>query len=402
LFFKPGLIILFYDDRKEVLLLQTRRQFIRNLIIGSSALLIDPAIKTCVNPKNAQAQSFFSSNAKGLSHVEAMYYEKLDGKETKCKICPRECKVGNLEFGYCGIRKNEDGKYYFLTADRICSFNVDPIEKKPLFHFHPGTLAYSIATAGCNMHCKFCQNYTISQVRPDQIDNMLLTPEDCVKQAKNSGSTSIAYTYTEPTAYYDVMYRTAKAAKSSGIKNVMISAGYINPDPLKDVAKYLDAIKIDLKAFTNDFYKKWCAAELDPVLKALKVIKSTGVWLEIVNLVIPTLNDSKEEIKGMSGWILNNLGDSVPLHFSRFYPTYLLKNLPPTPQNTLEMCRDTAMTSGLKYVYIGNIPGLDAENTYCPKCKKLILKRTGFSIQSKDIVNGKCRFCSQVIPGIWV
>ncbi|MBU1625838.1 AmmeMemoRadiSam system radical SAM enzyme [bacterium] len=372
----------------------------KNIIMGTCALTMEPVFKLIPSEKN-KAYGNFLDTADGLSHIEAMYYEKLPEKEVRCKICPRKCKVGDLELGYCGLRKNEGGEYFFLTDNRICSFNVDPIEKKPLFHFLPGSAAYSIATAGCNMHCKFCQNYEISQVRPDQIKNMSLTPENCIIQTKNYGAKSIAYTYNEPVAYYDYMYRIAKAAKNAKTKNVMISAGFINPDPLKDVAQYLDAIKIDLKAFTESFYKKWCSAELAPILDALKVIKQTGVWLEIVNLAIPTLNDSKAEIEGMSKWILDNLGDSVPLHFSRFQPQYLLKNLPPTSISTLDMCRDTAMKAGLKFVYIGNVPGHEGENTYCPKCKKVVVKRTGYWVDVVNLKDGKCGACSESIPGIW-
>jgi len=378
----------------------SRRDFIKKLLVGTCALSVDPLLKLFPSDEDS-AFGYFLMPAEGLSRVKAMYYEKLEDKEVKCKICPRECKVGDLELGYCGLRKNEGGDYYFLTDDRICTYHVDPIEKKPLFHFFPGTEAYSIATAGCNMHCKFCQNYSISQVRPDQIQNMYLTPQGCVQQAKSYGAKSIAYTYTEPVAFYDYMYRISKTAKDSNVKNVMISAGFINPEPLKDVSKYLDAIKIDLKAFTEHFYKKWCAAELAPVLEALKVVKSSGVWLEIVCLIIPTLNDSKTEIEQMSKWILDNLGDSVPLHFSRFYPTYLLKNLPPTPRSTLEMCRNEAMKWGLKYVYIGNVPGHEGENTYCPKCNKMLIRRIGYRVEVLNLKDGKCASCSEVIPGVW-
>jgi len=379
---------------------QSRRDFLRNILVGSCALSMDPLLRF-IPSEGGHADAFHLKRVKGLSHVEAMYYEKLADKEVICKICPRECRVGDIELGYCGLRKNEGGVYYFLTDNRICSYHVDPIEKKPLFHFLPGTSAYSIATAGCNMHCKFCQNYQISQVRPDQIQNIKMTPSDCVQQVRLYNARSIAYTYTEPVAFYDYMYRISKVAKGSGVRNVMISAGYINPDPLKDICKYIDAIKIDLKAFTESFYKKWCQAELEPVLDAMKVIISEGVWLEIVCLVIPSLNDSNAEIRKMSAWIIDNLGDSVPLHFSRFHPTYLLKNLPPTPLSTLNRCRDTALEAGLKYVYVGNVPGHDGENTYCPKCKKILIKRTGYLTKVINLKDGKCAACSETIPGVW-
>ncbi len=339
--------------------------------------------------------------AKGLSSVEARHYKKLENKEIECGICPRKCKVSPLERGYCGTRENRDGVYHTLVYSRPCALNIDPIEKKPLFHFLPGTTAFSLATAGCNVNCKFCQNWDISQVRPEQVDNYLLKPSEIADLAYQYSTPTIAYTYSEPVIFYEYMYDCAVEGHKRGIRSVMISGGYIQSDPLKELLKVLDAVKIDLKAFTESFYRDYVHGELKPVLDAIKIIRKEGKWLELVYLVIPTLNDKIEDIKRMSAWILTELGPDVPIQFTRFHPMYLLKNLPPTPVSTLEKIHSTAKSMGLHYVYIGNVPGNKAENTYCPNCGKILIQRTGYSIGKINIIDSKCKFCGQEIPGIW-
>ncbi len=340
--------------------------------------------------------------ARDLSKVEARYYEKLAEKEIECRICPRKCRVSPLERGYCGARENIDGVYYTLVHSRPCSLNVDPIEKKPLFHFLPGTDAFSMATAGCNVNCKFCQNWDISQVRPEQIDNYELSPSDIADLAQRFASPTIAYTYSEPVIFYEYMYDCTVEARKRGIRSAAITGGYILPEPLKELLTVLDAVKIDLKAFSEGFYKDYVHGKLQPVLDAIKIIYDRNMWIELVYLVIPTLNDNPEEIKRMCEWIKSELSPAVPIHFTRFHPTYLLKNLPPTPVSALERIHETAKAEGLEYVYIGNVPGHDAEHTYCPNCSEVLIRRYGYRIGGVNIRDSKCTFCGNKIPGVWI
>lgn len=300
----------------------------------------------------------------------------------------------------CRARMNKDGTLYSLVYGKPCAVHIDPIEKKPFFHFLPATTAFSIATAGCVLSCKFCQNWQISQARPEDTKTYDLPPEKVVSNALSYKCKSITYTYTEPTVFYEYMYDTAVIAKERGVKNTMHSCGYINEKPLRTLSKYMDAADIDLKGFTEDFYSRICSGSLKPVLKALVVLKEEKVWLEITNLVIPTLNDDMKKIGEMSRWIVKNLGPDVPIHFSRFFPYYKLTNLPPTPVETLEGARKTAMDAGLKFVYIGNIRH-EGENTYCSKCKKVLVERYGYFVKQNHLTNGKCKFCNAAIAGVW-
>jgi len=300
----------------------------------------------------------------------------------------------------CRARMNKGGVLYSLVYGKPCAVHVDPIEKKPFSHFLPGTTAFSIATAGCVLSCKFCQNWQISQARPEDTDTYDLPPDEVVRKAMFYECRSISYTYTEPTVFYEYMYDTAVIAKKYGIKNTMHSCGYINEKPLRKLSKYMNAANIDLKGFTEDFYNRICNGSLKPVLNSLVVLKQEGVWLEITNLVLPTLNDDMKTIREMCKWIKKNLGVDTPIHFSRFYPQYKLDNLPPTPLETITEARKTAMDVGLKYVYIGNIRH-EGENTYCPKCKKMLIEREGYFVKQNNIANGKCKFCSASIAGVW-
>lgn len=333
---------------------------------------------------------------------EAMFYEKFGEKnQVHCLLCPRNCVISPGQYGFCRARKNIDGKLYSLSYANPCAVHIDPIEKKPFSHYLPQTFSFSIASAGCNMRCLFCQNWNISQVKPEETYNYSLPPQLVVKMAKETECASIAYTYSEPTNFYEYMLDTAKIAKKEGIKNVYHSNGYINEEPLRELCKYLDAANIDLKGFSNEYYEKFCEANLEPVLETLKILKEEGVWLEITNLILPGQNDDPKMIKEMCLWIKKNLGTDVPLHFSRFYPMYKLQNLPPTPTKTLEEARDIALKCGLNYVYIGNVGGHPGEDTYCPKCKKKIIDRNGYKIIENNIVNGKCKYCGEKIAGIW-
>jgi len=321
-------------------------------------------------------------------------------KRVQCELCPTECVLEDYQVGGCRTRINRGGALYSLVYGKPCAVAVDPIEKKPFFHFLPGSRAFSIATAGCVLSCKFCQNWQISQASPEETDNRNLPPEDVVRQAVFYNCRSITYTYTEPAVFFEYMLDTAKIAAQLRLKNTMHSCGYIKETPLREISKYLDAADIDLKAFTEDFYSRICGGRLRPVLDALVVLRERGVWLEITNLVIPTLNDDIRRIKEMCGWIVKNLGPDVPLHFSRFFPNYRLKDLPPTPLETIRDARKTALDAGLRYVYTGNVPD-GAENTNCPKCGKTLVAREGFSIRQNDISGGRCRHCGTAIAGIW-
>ncbi len=333
--------------------------------------------------------------------VEARFYEKLPDKKIQCKLCPRECKVGDRERGYCGVRENRGGVYYSLVHSRVCAAHVDPVEKKPLFHYLPGTLAFSLATAGCNVNCKFCQNWDISQARPEQIPAQYMPPKSVAQLAAQWHCPTIAYTYSEPVIFAEFLMDAADAGHAAGIRSVVVSNGYIGDEALRAAYGKMDAVKIDLKAFSDSYYQKVVAGELKPVLDTLVTLRKMDKWTEIVYLVVPTLNDSDAEFKGLVRWVKGNLGADVPVHFTQFHPDYLMKNLPITPVGTLERARQIAMAEGLHFVYIGNVPGHPAENTYCPQCKELLVERTGFAIRKMLIQGGACPKCKRAIPGVW-
>jgi pyruvate formate lyase activating enzyme len=345
------------------------------------------------------AQNFPEKDKKFIQ--EARYYEKLPHKKIRCLLCPRECVIDDRERGYCGVRENREGIYYTLVYARPCTYHADPIEKKPLFHFHPGTVAFSIATAGCNVNCKMCQNWEISQVRPEQVRSIYMPPQEVARLAKEYNCLSIAYTYSEPVIFYEYMEDSIIAGHAKNIKSVVITGGYINQKPLIDLCKLADAIKVDLKAYSEKYYREIVNGELKPVLDGLITMKKMGVWTEIVYLVVPSLNDSDKELQGLARWIKQYLGQDVPVHFTKFYPQYLLKNLPPTPLQTLERAKAIADAEGLHYVYIGNVPGHAAENTYCPKCRSMVIERIGYTIRNINIKNSRCTKCKTKIAGIW-
>ncbi|MDO8740297.1 MAG: AmmeMemoRadiSam system radical SAM enzyme [Candidatus Woesearchaeota archaeon] len=332
---------------------------------------------------------------------QALYYKKLKENIIQCQLCPRFCAINPGEIGDCRVRKNIDGKLFSLVYAEPCAVSVDQIEKKPLYHFLPGSTSFSIGTTGCNLHCLHCQNWTTSQANAGEAPTTILEPEDAVRQAINSGSKSISYTYNEPSIFYEYVLDTAKLARKKGLKNIMVTNGYINPEPLKELYKYIDAANVDIKGFTEEFYKKIADAKLKPVLEALKSMQKAGTWIEITNLIIPTLNDDLKKIEEMCIWIKENLGTNVPLHFTAFYPTYKLTGKPSTSVEILKKAHDVAKKVGLNYVYVGNVAN-EYNNTYCPKCKKLLIERTGFfSVLSNNLVKGKCADCKEKIPGVW-
>jgi pyruvate formate lyase activating enzyme len=331
----------------------------------------------------------------------ALHYEKLPGRKIKCTLCPRLCVVDDKERGYCGVRENNGGDYFTLVFGRPCSLHVDPVEKKPLFHFLPGSPIFSLATVGCNVNCKFCQNWQISQIRPEQEKSFDVPPQKVVELTQQNQAPAIASTYTEPVVFYEYVRAIGEAAHRAGLKNVMITNGYIREKPMLELIPHLDAVKVDLKAFTEAFYRDLVVGELKPVLETLQRLVKAGMWTEIVYLVIPTHNDGEDEIRAMCRWIAAELSRDVPVHFTRFYPQYLLKALPPTPVQTLETAREIALAEGLHYVYIGNVPGNPGEHTYCPSCKSLLIRRSGFRVEFDHFQNGACTQCGKKIPGIW-
>ena len=331
---------------------------------------------------------------------KARYFDSLPAKKVRCTLCPHGCRVVPGERGDCGVRENRGGEYFTLVYGTPCSVHIDPIEKKPLFHFHPGANAFSLATAGCNFTCRFCQNWEISQKKPEQVQSVSLPPEAVVTAARDQGCPIIAHTYTEPIVFYEYVLECAILGKEKGIPNVMISNGYINKEPLRELCRYLGAVKIDLKSFNDQFYQEQCGGTLRPVLDTLLTLKEEKTWFEIVVLLIPSLNDSSQEIEQMCRWIFKELGPDVPLHYSRFYPTYQLKNLPPTPAETLNNARQIAMANGLRFVYIGNILS-EAENTFCPGCGKKIISRLMFRADPEGLKGNRCRHCNTLIPGVF-
>ncbi|NTU41910.1 MAG: AmmeMemoRadiSam system radical SAM enzyme [Nitrospirales bacterium] len=331
---------------------------------------------------------------------EAMLYERAAEGKVRCRLCSHSCLIPPGKRGICGVRENRDGTLYTLVYGKVVARHIDPIEKKPLFHFHPGSRSYSISTVGCNFRCMHCQNYEISQyphTSPD-IPGEEMTPEQVVEEAEKTGCRSISYTYTEPTIFFEFAYDCARLAHERGIKNVFVSNGYTSPEATKLIAPYLDANNIDLKG-DDELYKKVCGARLQPVLDTIRLMKELGVWVEVTTLIIPTYNDSEEFLKGVVEY-LASIDKAIPWHVTQFYPTYKIMDQPRTPVSTLRKARELGLQGGLKYVYEGNVPGEGGENTYCPSCKGLLIERFGFSLVKIEMKNSLCGLCGAPIDGI--
>ena len=353
---------------------------------------------TCL-PRSFVINGFISEEQDIYKKI-ALFQEETP-RGIMCRICPNECVLKEGEVSKCNNRRVHNSKLYTMAFGDPCSVNIDPVEKKPLYHFYPGSRAYSIATAGCNLVCLNCQNWTISQTSPDKTRNYDLMPEKVVNEAVKSSCRSIAYTYSEPVTFYEYSYETAILAKKAGVKNIVKSNGYINPEPLKKLCPFIDAANIDLKSFNESTYLRLTGGKLQPVLDALKVYKDMGVWLEITNLIVPTWTDKIDEIGKMCKWLSDNGFKETPLHFSRFYPTYKLEQLPPTPVELLKSAVKIAAGEGLKYVYTGNVPGNEISDTKCPSCGTTVVARQGYTITLNTIIGGKCNKCGKVIAGVW-
>lgn len=375
----------------------------------------DEAIPTAAppTPRSIEAQYYASFTAEGSPNCDACHTLVEDtlpvsychiphtGNYVRCNLCPHHCIIAEGQRGHCRVRENRAGRLYSVVYGNPCAVHVDPIEKKPFYHFLPTASAFSLATAGCNLRCLYCQNWSISQATPEETQNYDLPPEEVIKSALEFSAPVIAYTYSEPNVFYEYMTEIARQGRAAGLYSVVISAGFINPEPLRALCSLVDAIKIDLKGFDEGFYREVCGGELEPILSSIKTIYEQGIHLEIVNLVVPTLNDDLGQLRAMASWVARELSPDVPLHFSRFQPQYKLMNLPPTPVETLEKAHQIALEEGLHFVYIGNVPGHPADNTYCPNCGEALVVRQGFSVVEYHLEAGLCTYCGEAIPGVW-
>lgn len=334
---------------------------------------------------------------------EALFWEKEAAGKVRCGLCRFRCHIGDGKRGICGVRENRDGTLYTLVYGKSVADNVDPVEKKPLFHYRPGSLSYSVATVGCNFRCLHCQNHPISQWPHEQsgIAGEKLEPAEIVRRAQAAGCRSIAYTYTEPTIYFEYAFETAKLAKAAGLGNIFVSNGYITPEALATIAPYLDAANIDLKGFTEEFYREVTGASLAGVLDTLRDYRRHNIWLEVTTLLIPGRNDDNEQLKGIAAFIAEELGVQTPWHVTAFYPTYRLLDAPPTPAGSLHRAQKLGYAAGLQYVYSGNLPGDDGEKSRCPACRKIVIDRIGFRLNAVHLDGNRCKYCGVEIAGIF-
>jgi len=336
--------------------------------------------------------------------MEALLYTTLKNKSVSCRLCHHRCVIKAGERGLCGVRENRDGKLSSLVYGKLIAGHVDPIEKKPLYHFLPGSRSYSIATVGCNFRCRFCQNADIAQMPADRkgmITGAETTAAQVVAAAVGANCSSISYTYTEPTIFFEFACDTARLAHEQGLKNIFVTNGYMSSDALTTIAPYLDGANVDLKAYNDDFYKEQCGARLGPVLDTLKQMHGAGVFVEVTTLLIPGLNDNPQELKQLAAFIADQLSPQVPWHISRFHPTYRLTDRGPTPVKTLETAREIGLAAGLQFVYTGNVPGDDGENTFCPGCGEMIIERRGFRVGAVRVKSGACALCGAAVAGVW-
>jgi pyruvate formate lyase activating enzyme len=337
-----------------------------------------------------------------LTMKEALLYDRLSNDVVRCNLCAHHCRIAPGEFGICRVRKNIDGTLYTLVDDRIISRHVDPVEKKPLFHFYPGSKAYSVATSGCNFRCAWCQNWQIAQMPRERhlIDGRKVTPEEIVAAAKASGSHSIAYTYTEPTVFFELAYDTARLAHAAGLVNIYVTNGFMTEAMLTMFAPYLDAANVDLKAFHNVTYQRYVGARLQPVLDSMKTMKRLSIWLEVTTLIIPDLNDDPAELRDAAAFVAQELGPETPWHISRFYPAYKMLDRASTPIETLKHAKEIGLSEGLKFVYVGNAPSAGDEDTYCPQCGCVLIRRHGFGVLANHVQDGHCPDCGAPVAGI--
>jgi pyruvate formate lyase activating enzyme len=406
---------------------RSRRRFLRELAGLGLCALAGGGLLRYLGQRRAETMITAPGQPQPGPHTrEAMYYTSVDQAQecsachtsaepsrvlychtphescyVKCDLCPRGCVIAEGHRGECGVRENRGGVLHTTVFGNPCAVADDPIEKKPLFHFLPGSTALSIATAGCNLHCRYCQNWSISQSPPEKTENTDLPPQEVVEAARRAKAPTIAYTYSEPTVFYEYMLTTARLARDRGLRNVVISNGYINPEPLKALCRSVDAIKIDLKGVNERFYEQVCSGTLQPVMDSIQLIHEMGVHLEIVNLVVPTLNDDERELRELVRWVRDSVSPQIPLHFSRFHPMYKLNNLPSTPVDTLTWAWEMAREEGLHYAYVGNVMDHPGNHTYCPHCDYELITRMGYWVVEDRVREGKCAHCGAPVYGVW-
>jgi len=354
------------------------------------------------SPEKQEAQQPKPAEEKGLINPRpSSWHSSLEENRVRCELCPEQCELEDGERALCRVRENQGGELYTLAFGNPALVQEDPVERKPFYHVIPGSRALSISTAGCNLTCKFCEVWDMALEDPEKVFAHDMPPDRVIKYAEEARVRSVSYAFGEPVIFYEYMKEVAEQAHQAGFLNLMHTAGYIQPEPLKDLITKIDAVNLDLKGFDEDFYREVVGGELKPVLDALKMIREANLHLEITNIVIPTLNDDQEKIRKMCEWIVKELGTDVPLHFARFYPLYKLSDLPRTPVSDLDKARNTALETGLEYVYVADVEDHEGENTYCPQCEATIIKRTGFVIEETQMENGACKHCGKDVPGIW-
>jgi len=395
-------------DVPDMRTMMTRQEFLKTAALGASALLCAGAGYGFFGKGDGKSGDIRGKIIKNDApdkpwkwSIEGFYYA-ADGKNVQCQVCPNRCILAPGDRSICRSKVNIGGKLYSLAYGNPCAVHVDPIEKKPLNHFHPRSLVFSIATTGCNFRCLNCQNWEISQKKPEDVRHQELFPDQVVSEAVKRGVPAIAYTYSEPVTYYEYMVDTASRAGKAGLNNVLVSNGYINTGPLVRLCTHLDAANVNLKSYDDGTYRRLNGGRLDPVLNTFKTLHRHGVWFEMTTLVVPTYADDPEMIKRMCGWILAELGPDYPLHLSRFFPQYKLTRLPATPVSTLEKLRSTALKEGIRYVYLGNVPGHEGTHTYCHNCGKILIQRKGYLIGQYNLAGDRCKFCHTIIPGRWI
>jgi len=378
----------------------SRRDFCKACLIGAGGVVLSPLLAD-ITSRYAYAGIPRAKGRGFIKRREALFYRKTEEGLVQCQLCPRRCTLNNGIKGFCRVREPKDGVFYSLVYGNPTAVHVDPIEKKPFYHVLPSTGSFSIATAGCNFRCKYCQNWEISQFSPEETTNYDLPPQSVVDGALRYNCASIAYTYTDPAIFYEYMLDTCMLAKAHGVLNISRTNGYLNKEPVEKLTPYLDATNIDLKGFDQEFYSKIPEGNLKVVQRNTAYFRHHGVHTEITNLIVPTLNDDMEKIRQMCRWIKNEVGKATPVHFSRFHPTFKLRNLHATPIKTLEEARAAALGEGLLYVYIGNVPNHEGNHTYCPNDGKVLIRRVGYRVVENNIKKGCCAFCGYKIYGIW-
>jgi pyruvate formate lyase activating enzyme len=376
----------------------SRRDFVRlagRCAVASAGVTLIPGTPP---PRPAAAAGL----TKGLiGRRRSSYFTRLEGSSVRCDLCPHGCRIEEGDRGLCGVRENEGGELWSLVYGNPCAVNIDPVEKKPFYHVLPGTKTLSVATAGCNLHCKFCLNWEASQVEPEETYNYDLPPAELVERAQRYGCPSIASSYVEPVVFTEYLLDVARLCRSRSQLHLMHSAGFVERAPLEEICQVIDAACIDLKGFSEEFYRDLVGGSLETVLETLLLLREKGIHIEIVNLLIPGKNDDPRSLRAMCEWIAAEMGRDVPLHFFRFYPRYLLKSIPPTPVSALEQARAIAQEEGLAYAYIANVPEHPGKHTYCPACEELLIERVGYITRILALVEGKCTHCGHQIPGVW-